>query len=135
MTETLLKAAKAPCGSCPYRKDVPSGVWDAAEYDKLLVYDEDILTQLMRRAGAFMCHQKDGNLCAGWLACHRDNLATLRIGWEKYDPTTFTYETTVPVFASGAEAREHGLKDIAEPGDKARKTMGKLMRKGVAKYG
>jgi hypothetical protein len=133
MTEKL-KAAAKPCGSCPYRRDVPSGIWSAAEYDKLLIYDEPILDQLLAKAGAFMCHQKDGHLCAGWLACHRDNLAALRIGWEKYDPSTLTYTTDVEVFASGAEAREHGLRDIEEPGVKARKMMGGLIRKGAARY-
>ena len=31
--------AKNPCGSCPYRKDVPSGVWAVSEYLKLVEYD------------------------------------------------------------------------------------------------
>ena len=31
--------AKSPCGSCPYRQDVPSGVWAASEYEKLPAYD------------------------------------------------------------------------------------------------
>jgi hypothetical protein len=32
---------KYPCPSCPYRKDVPSGVWAPEEYDKLPAYDND----------------------------------------------------------------------------------------------
>jgi hypothetical protein len=134
MTTDKLKPAKQPCGSCPYRRDVPSGIWSAKEYDKLPIYDAPILDQILARAGVFLCHQKDGHLCAGWLACHGDNLATLRIGWQKYDPSTFTYATDVPVFASGAEAREHGLRDIAKPGVKANKMMSGLIRKGAAIY-
>lgn len=32
---TKLTPRKTPCASCPYRKDVPSGVWEASEYEKL----------------------------------------------------------------------------------------------------
>lgn len=128
-----LKAAKVPCGSCPYRKDVPSGIWEKAEYDKLLMYDQSIIEQLLNRAGPFMCHQNDGHLCAGWLACHRDDLATLRMaaakGGEKYDPSVYTYETKVPVFSSGAEARAHGIKEIKKPKPKARKMIAGLIKK------
>jgi hypothetical protein len=31
--------APKPCESCPYRKDVPSGVWSEGEYRKLPQYD------------------------------------------------------------------------------------------------
>lgn len=34
-----------PCHSCPYRRDVPSGVWATEEYDKLLPYDADTASQ------------------------------------------------------------------------------------------
>nr|WP_280343300.1 DUF6283 family protein [Nocardia neocaledoniensis] len=30
--------APRPCVSCPYRRDVPSGVWDFGEYEKLRGY-------------------------------------------------------------------------------------------------
>lgn len=129
-----LKAGKVPCGSCPYRKDVPSGIWVKEEYDKLLIYDRPIIDQMLASAGAFMCHQQDGKLCAGWLACHGGNLATLRLaacgmGDEKYDESVFTYETHVPVFASGAEARRHGLKEIRRPRLTARRMIDGLRRK------
>lgn len=132
---TGLSAAKVPCGSCPYRKDVPSGIWHRDEYDKLLIYDKEIVDQLMASAGAFMCHQRDGKLCAGWLGCHGANLATLRlgaagIGGERYDPSVFTYETSVPLWESGAAARAHGLKDNKRPKPKAVRMMNGLRRKG-----
>lgn len=130
-----LKAAKVPCGSCPYRRDVPSGIWDAAEYRKLQIYDGEIIDQLLAKAGAFLCHQKDGHLCAGWLACHGHNLATLRMAslgqGEKYDESVYGYVTTVPVFASAAEAMAHGLKDIKRPKAKAKRMMAGLTRKGL----
>ena len=61
-----VKAPRVLCASCPYRKDVPSGIWEQSEYDKLPKYDGETWEQ----AGAlFMCHLRDGCLCGGWLAC------------------------------------------------------------------
>jgi len=37
------------------------------------------------------------------------------------------YQSPVPLFASGAEAAEHGIKDIEEPGEEARAMVAKLM--------
>jgi hypothetical protein len=48
MTSEALTCAARPCASCPYRKDVPSGIWAAHEYTKLLAYDGDILDQLAK---------------------------------------------------------------------------------------
>jgi hypothetical protein len=63
---TARTVAKAPCKSCPYRRDVPSGIWHSSEYDKLPQYDGEIVDQLMKGGQAlFDCHQRDGNLCAG----------------------------------------------------------------------
>lgn len=79
MTTDLPKPPKVPCGTCPYRRDVPSGVWAAEEYDKLPGYDGDVPDQLRAGAmGLFMCHQRDGCLCGGWLMAHGpDNLLAL----------------------------------------------------------
>jgi hypothetical protein len=128
----MITAAKVPCGSCPYRKDVPSGIWAQIEYDKLPKFDGEIIDQLLAGAtGIFMCHQRDGNLCAGWLACHgpRELLAMRLASDKKIDPALFDYHTNVPVFGSGAEARQHGMKDIPEPGHKAKKMMTGITRK------
>lgn len=104
-----------PCGSCPYRCDVPSGIWEADEYDKLPAYDGETFEQPL---ALFMCHQRDGRLCGGWLACHdKDHLLALR--FTQVDPSAYAYTTDVPVFASGAAAREHGLRDIDNPGPRA----------------
>ena len=76
MTEKA-KAPPVPCGSCPYRKDVPSGIWAKSEYDKLPRYDGETWEQDPK---AFMCHQRDGCLCGGWLACHSPrHLLALRL--------------------------------------------------------
>jgi hypothetical protein len=127
----LCGVMKAPCKSCPYRTDVPSGVWAAEEYQKLPSYDGEIIDQLQSGAlGLFMCHQKDGNLCAGWLATHgTDNLLALRLQGDQVKEEVWDYESPVPVFKSGAEAAAHGLADIDAPGTKAGRTIDRLVRK------
>lgn len=134
MTETLTCAAR-PCASCPYRKDVPSGLWSPIEYTKLLAYDGEVLDQLVKGAiGVFMCHQKDGNLCAGWLAAHgTDNLLALRMVRGDIDPKVWGYETDAPVFRSGEAAFNHGMRDIKKPGPKALRLMVKMQEKGIAR--
>jgi hypothetical protein len=128
MTVTV---AKAPCKSCPYRCDVPSGVWAQHEYEKLPKYDGEIGEQVMNGAwGLFNCHQRDGNLCAGWLACHgADNLLAMRMTGEEIAPEVWAYESPVPIFDSGREAAEHGMRDIENPGVWAQSTINRLMRK------
>jgi len=125
-----LTCAPRPCASCPYRKDAPSGLWERNEYDKLPAYDGDIPDQLFAGAvGVFLCHQRDENLCAGWVAAHgAGNLLALRMARD-VDEAVFSYETDVPVFKSGSEAWRHGMKDIHAPGPKAVRLMDKLARK------
>jgi hypothetical protein len=127
----LLKCAKAPCKTCPYRKDVASGVWDASEYKKLAAYDGTIVEQLTNGGRPrFDCHQSDGNLCAGWVGCHGpENLVALRLQSERIDPSVWDYATPVPLFASGAEAAAHGMKKIKRPDAKARRAIAVLQRK------
>jgi hypothetical protein len=123
----LARAARAPCGSCPYRRDVPSGLWHRDDYDKLPHYDGETWEQA---PNLFMCHQRDGCLCAGWLACHDPaELLALRLHSREIDPSVFDYKTDVPVFASGAEAREHGIREISRPGPRASKLIAGLSRK------
>lgn len=122
-----------PCASCPYRQDVPSGVWDESEYVRLCQYDGSIAEQAMNGGmAAFGCHQADGYLCSGWVG-HRDepgDLLAIRIGILQgtTDPSVVDYITTVPLFASGAEAAAHGMRDIEAPSDKAKATVEKLNR-------
>jgi Family of unknown function (DUF6283) len=114
-----------PCPSCPYRRDVPSGVWDASEYDKLTTYDGEIHEQVINGAtAAFGCHQADGSLCAGWVG-HRErpsDLLAVRLGVlnGSMDPEVYDYRTRVPLFESGAQAALHGKREITDPGERAR---------------
>ena len=128
MTE---RCAKAPCKSCPYRRDVPSGVWAAAEYERLPDYDGEIIEQLMKGAtGLFGCHQANGDLCAGWVATHGPhNLVALRLHADKVHRSVWDYESPVPVFASGQEACDHGKAKIDEPDEGAKRVVKRLMRK------
>jgi hypothetical protein len=125
----LPRPAKSPCKSCPYRKDVPSGIWAPEEYVKLLSYDGEIMDQMMQGGHAlFMCHQNDGCLCAGWVGTHgAEELVALRL--HPVAPETFEFVSPVPLFASGAEAAAHGMRDIENPGTKAQKVMDRLLRK------
>lgn len=122
--------APAPCGSCPYRLDVPSGIWAAEEYDKLPRYDGPLWTQ---PPAAFFCHQQDGRLCAGWVGCHdMDDSFGLRMAElnglvsEEAATAALNYETSVPLFSSGAEAAAHGRAEIEQPSVKARTVVEKL---------
>ncbi len=122
--------AKAPCKTCPYRRDVPSGLWAKEEYDKLKLYDGDIGEQLAKGAsGRFDCHQRDGHLCAGWVATHGPrNLLALRLARD-IAKEVFTYTTAVPVFESGTAAAKHGMRDIKRPRVAARNAIKRLIRK------
>jgi hypothetical protein len=76
-----------------------------------------------------MCHQRDGKLCGGWLACHDPGeLLALRIT-RNIDPAVYGYQTTVPVFSSGAEAHAHGIRAIKWPDATARQMIVGLMKK------
>jgi len=130
MTE-LFKCAVAPCKSCPYRKDVPSGVWAINEYVKLPEYDGEIFEQLMKGATAlFMCHQNDGKLCAGWVGAHGpQNLLAIRLHNDKVDPEVSKYKSPVALFKSGAAAAKHGMRAIRRPAVRARQMVERLARK------
>lgn len=122
--------AKAPCKTCPYRRDVPSGVWAKEEYDKLKTYDGEVFEQLDKGAlGRFDCHQRDGMMCAGWIATHgARNLLALRLATD-IAPEVFKYSSPVPVFGSGEEAAKHGMCDIKRPSVAARNAVARLSRK------
>jgi hypothetical protein len=127
---------KSPCASCPYRTDVPSGIWDVSEYDKLVRYDGEIMEQAIKGAAAlFFCHQRTEELCAGWVGCHdmNNNLA-VRMHASKIDiDAVLDYKTRVPLFSSGAEARRHGIARVSRPGKAAQKRIDKLSKLREAK--
>lgn len=133
---SLLTCAERPCSTCPYRLDLPSGVWDAEEYAKLPLYDGEMAEQAL--AGAtrpFDCHHKPHELlCAGWVGTHgAENLLALRILAVRgdagdLDPAVWSHEPAVPLFASGADAAAHGLRDIEAPGPEALAAIARVAR-------
>lgn len=128
----VLPPARRPCGGCPYRRDVPSGVWERSEYEKLPDYDAPTPYQ---PPGIFICHLTDGTahrVCAGWAGCHDgEELLSLRIAVavREISPETYRltvlYESPVPLFASGAEAAAHGME---EPTPAASRVIEKILR-------
>lgn len=133
----LLGPATRPCPSCPYRRDVPSGVWDAAEYDKLRRYDQPTPYQPTR---VFLCHQGNGRLCAGWVGCHdMDEMLAMRIAVADKSLTVAEMQAVadfvspVELWGSGAEAAEHGLADVGQPGRAAREVIAKVTRRHTTK--
>lgn len=133
LPDRVLPPRPAPCVSCPYRRDVPSGVWSAEEYARLPAYDNPTWGQ---DRGVFCCHQQDGHLCAGWVAVHdmteslglRLAVLTGVIDADDLDEI-IDYTTDVELFSSGAEACAHGLDEIYEPSIPARKMVDRLKRK------
>jgi len=119
-----MKFTDAPCKSCPYRCDVPSGIWDESEYHKLPDYDRDTWDQPQ---SLFMCHQDNGEACRGWFETHGTDLLAVRLA-NIQDRLTFPVEGScqVPCFASGAEAAENGLREIDEPGETSQRWIASL---------
>lgn len=121
-----------PCVTCPYRVDVPSGVWTAEEYHKLPDYDGEILDQVRTAATRpFYCHSSRRQVCAGW-AGHRPatELLAVRLGISHgtLDPAVADFSTDVELFATGAEAAAHGMADVDNPGPAARDAIAKLVQ-------
>lgn len=126
----LPRPSKAPCGTCPYRLDVPSAIWAAEEYEKLPRYDGDTIEQLLAGGtGLFFCHQNDGHLCAGWVGCH-DMVHMIALRLHEVAPETYDYVSPIPLFESGAAAAAHGMMGIDRPDRRARAAIAKLERRG-----
>ena len=128
----LRAPAGRPCGSCPYDPWVPSGVWSAEEYAKLPPYDAAMSVQ---PTGVFLCHQRNGRLCSGWVGCHGGgDLLAVRIAVIRgvlsgaAAGATLYYRWGVPLFASAAAAARHGLAAINNPGPAAKALARKLLR-------
>lgn len=111
-----------PCTFCPYRADVPSGIWSTGDYAKLPPYDA--LTH-EQPVATFQCHATPEFYCHGWAVVHSNRghqfeLLALRI-WHAEIP-----KAAVALFASGTEAAAHGLRNLKQPARKARQAMDTL---------
>jgi len=105
------------CASCPYRRDTPSGIWQAEEYEKLRAFDQEV-TQLEDPLSVFLCHQSEvtgrETICRGWLSVHRDSIA----GAVRCDQVPREAEPLY--YATGTEACEAGLAGVEQPSREAR---------------
>ena len=128
MKEPLF-CAPGPCGSCPYRRDVPPGVWHPDEYEKLRGYDEGGLA-----LGIFLCHQTNATgretVCRGWLTVASDSIA-VRLGLARGLLTTAMRDALVDVdlYPNGAEAAEAGMAGVDDPTPETRLMISRLIRK------
>ncbi|MFD5126880.1 DUF6283 family protein [Streptomyces olindensis] len=117
MPSSLRPPARRPCESCPYRRDVPAGIWSSEEYAKLRRYDADTPDQ---PTGLFQCHQADAGsavrrVCGGWAGCHdSEELLALRLALIDGRMDTLTYKAVVeyvspmPLFSSEDGTRLRG---------------------------
>jgi hypothetical protein len=117
---------KEPCSACPYRQDVPSGLWAHQEYEKLRLYDAPTPEQ---PSAPFACHATPEHYCHGWAVVHssRGNefaLLALRLRGIRDVPPA-----AVPLMFSGNDAANHGEADIDEPSLDAVEAIQKLLRK------
>lgn len=117
------------CSSCPYRRDVASGVWSEAEYDKLREYDAPTGEQPL---AWFACHATPDHICHGWAVVHSNRghefeLLALRV--RGADMSRVPTEASTPLFDSGTDAADHGQADLDDPSPEARATVERLTRK------
>lgn len=121
-----LRVPVSPCTSCPYRRDTPPGVWDRAEYEKLRGYDD----RENAATGVFLCHHgKRDAVCRGWLSVHADSLAVrLAVIFGSIPAAALSAVVKAPLYASGAEAADAGVRGLKRPGRKARAVIARLLR-------
>lgn len=127
----LRPPAPQPCESCPYRRDVPSGIWALEEYDKLRDFDDPMGPRMLH---LFQCHQQDAEsdaarLCGGWTGVHGPDSIRLRLAVARGEmpATVLEYESPVDLFASGNEAADHGQAEIRAPSAAAERLIGKIV--------
>ena len=116
-----------PCTACPYRRDVPSGLWASHEYDKLRGYDKPTGEQPFE---SFACHATPDHLCHGWAVVHTSrgheyDLLALRV----FHPGETIPPSGVPLFASGNDAADWGQQDVDGPSVEAVQAIDRLLTK------
>lgn len=113
-----------PCPACPYRRDCPSGVWASEEYEKLRAYDAPTFAQ---PSEAFACHATPDRLCHGWAVVHTSQAHEFDLLALRFAPAEVP-DAAVPLWGSGAEAADHGQRDVEDPGEDAVEAVCRLLR-------
>lgn len=121
----MTKVRPRPCGACPYRRDVPPGVWAPEEYEKLGTYATTADGEIT--IAPFGCHASPELLCNGWANVERDSIAMRFL--EMREGPIDVPPSNVPLYDTGAEARDAGLAGVTEPDRAARATMARLAAK------
>lgn len=121
----MIRCDSHACATCPYRRDVPTGLWHDNEYEKLRAYD---LPTGEQPASLFLCHCGDGTLCAGWWAVHGGELLAVRLG------QITGAVGRLPIvcgdfYASGNEAADAGQRDIQSPSEAAIRAINRLNKR------
>lgn len=118
---------REPCSACPYRCDVPSGVWSEHEYRKLPPYDAETYAQPIE---TFRCHATPDHLCHGWAVVGGWDLLALRLAaTQARDGRSLEVPpAAVPLFPTHTAAAEHGLAELDEPSETAREAIERLLR-------
>jgi uncharacterized protein DUF6283 len=118
---------KEPCSTCPYRTDVPAGIWAFETYEMLRPYDAPTGEQPY---APFGCHSTPSQYCHGWAVTHNSRghafeLLALRL----HAPEAEIPKSEVIFFGSGNEAADHGQAELEEPSIEARLAVEKLQRR------
>ena len=122
-----MKSEPVPAQLAPIAKMSRAALWQEHEYDKLVEYDKPTGEQPYMPFG---CHATPEHLCHGWAVVHSNrgneyDLLALRI----FPPPSGIPEQVVPLFASGQEAADWGMRDIENPSDEALDAIDRLGRK------
>lgn len=147
---------KRACSSCPYRRDVPSGVWAREHYELLRDMDsrrtikvpmlgpndETVMVDAPNpNPGTFHCHQSNATgrptVCRGWLSVERNSIGVRLLasfGGIEYEDIPDEDESAT-YYSSGTEAAEAGLRDIENPSSEARLLCRKLVGRGAGRWG
>lgn len=121
-----------PCRECPFRRDVPPGIWRPSEYRKLPLYDDQ-----KPELAVFHCHQENATgvptVCRGWLAVFGYDAIAVRVAVSRgqIPPEEVGRPCAVPLYASGAEACAAGLAGVPSPTAPARRAIERLVAKGI----
>lgn len=137
ITKPKTGCAPIPCGSCPYRRDVPSGIWSTEEYAKLPAYDRPTQEQPPH---LFMCHQQNDSLCTGWVQSHADRPHAFDLLALRFPSNIDTHQVSkvamseplVRLFRTGRAAMLHGMRAIKRPGKRAKEMMAAILKKRAA---
>lgn len=131
-----LHVAPRPCNTCPYLRSTPPGIWAPEEYAKLPSYDHD--PSGPGNLATFHCHQQNATgietVCRGWLGVHTDSPAVrLAVAFGRIAMEDVPRSIDPTLYESGREACEAGLAGIEHPDIRARRSIGKLIDRGVAR--